>query len=78
LAGNLKDMMGGFEMIGNDLNWRSSTVAPTIKIAEMDYRGALSRFVSPRAIISVYSALDPSHGGEGNTFVGFIYTVGLS
>ncbi len=40
IAGNLKDMMAGVEMIGNDLNWRSSTVAPTIKIAEMTIAGA--------------------------------------
>ena len=40
IAGNLKDMMAGVEMIGNDLNWRSSTVAPTIKIAEMMIAGA--------------------------------------
>ena len=40
IAGNLKDMIAGVEMIGNDLNWRSSTVAPTIKIAEMTIAGA--------------------------------------
>ncbi len=40
IAGNLKDMIAGVEMIGNDLNWRSSTVAPTIKIDEMTIAGA--------------------------------------
>ena len=40
IAGNLKDMMAGVEMIGNDLHWRSSTAAPTIKIAEMTIAGA--------------------------------------
>jgi PmbA protein len=40
IAGNLKDMIAAVEMIGNDLNWRSSTVAPTIKIAEMTIAGA--------------------------------------
>jgi PmbA protein len=40
IAGNLKDMIAGIEMIGNDLNWRSSTVAPTIKINEMTIAGA--------------------------------------
>jgi predicted Zn-dependent protease len=33
-------MMAGVEMIGNDLNWRSSTAAPTLKIAEMTIAGA--------------------------------------
>ena len=40
IAGNLKEMIGGIEMIGNDLNWRSSTVSPTIKISEMTIAGA--------------------------------------
>ena len=40
IAGNLKEMFLAIEMIGNDLNWRSSTVAPTIKIAEMTIAGA--------------------------------------
>jgi len=40
IAGNLKDMFASVEMIGNDLNWRSSTVAPTLKIAEMTIAGA--------------------------------------
>jgi PmbA protein len=40
IAGNLKDMFMAIEMIGNDLVWRSSTVAPTIKIAEMMIAGA--------------------------------------
>ncbi len=40
IAGNLKDMLNGIEMIGNDLRWRSSTVAPTIKISEMIIAGS--------------------------------------
>jgi PmbA protein len=40
LAYPVQDMIAGVEMIGNDLNWRSSTVAPTIKIAEMTIAGA--------------------------------------
>jgi PmbA protein len=40
IAGNLKEMMAGIEMIGNDLNWRSSTVSPTLKISEMTIAGA--------------------------------------
>jgi PmbA protein len=40
IAGNLKDMIAGVEMIGNDLNWRSTTVAPTLKISEMTIAGA--------------------------------------
>jgi PmbA protein len=40
IAGNLKDMINGIEMIGNDLHWRSSTVSPTIKIGEMTIAGA--------------------------------------
>ncbi len=37
---NLQDMFGAIEMIGNDLVWRSSTVSPTLKIAEMTIAGA--------------------------------------
>ena len=40
IAGNLKDMFLGIEMIGNDLRWRSTVVSPTIKIAEMMIAGA--------------------------------------
>jgi PmbA protein len=40
IAGNLKEMFMAIEMIGNDLVWRSSTAAPTIKIAEMTIAGA--------------------------------------
>ena len=39
IAGNLKDMFMSIEMIGNDLAWRSSTVAPTLKISEMMIAG---------------------------------------
>jgi PmbA protein len=40
IAGNLKEMFAQVEMLGNDLHWRSSTAAPTIKIAEMTIAGA--------------------------------------
>ncbi len=40
IAGNLKDMFQNIEMIGNDLRWRSSVVAPTLKISEMTIAGA--------------------------------------
>ncbi len=39
VAGNLKDMFASIEMIGSDLAWRSSTAAPTLKIAEMTIAG---------------------------------------
>ena len=39
IAGNLKEMFMSIEMIGNDLAWRSSTVAPTLKISEMMIAG---------------------------------------
>jgi PmbA protein len=40
IAGNLKDMYMAIEMVGNDLAWRSSVAAPTIKIAEMTIAGS--------------------------------------
>jgi PmbA protein len=40
IAGNLKDMYMGIEMIGNDLSWRSTVASPTIKIAEMTIAGS--------------------------------------
>ncbi|MGH7934891.1 MAG: TldD/PmbA family protein [Candidatus Binataceae bacterium] len=39
VAGNLKDMFMSIEMIGNDLRWRSTVVAPTLKIGEMMIAG---------------------------------------
>ncbi|MGH7907530.1 MAG: TldD/PmbA family protein [Candidatus Binataceae bacterium] len=39
IAGNLKEMFMAIDMIGDDLRWRSSTVAPTIKISEMMIAG---------------------------------------
>lgn len=39
IAGNLKEMFLGIEMIGNDLRWRSSVAAPTIKLGEMMIAG---------------------------------------
>jgi len=39
IAGNLKDMLRQIEMIGNDLEWRGSIVAPTLKIARMTVAG---------------------------------------
>jgi PmbA protein len=39
IAGNLKEMFLGIEMIGNDLHWRSSVASPTMKINEMTVAG---------------------------------------
>jgi PmbA protein len=39
IAGNLTQMMRDIEMIGNDLEWRSSIASPTIKIAQMTIAG---------------------------------------
>jgi PmbA protein len=39
IAGNLKDIFLSIEMIGNDLKWRSATVAPTLKVSEMMIAG---------------------------------------
>jgi PmbA protein len=39
IAGNLNDMLQGIEMIGNDLAWRGSIVAPTLKVARMTVAG---------------------------------------
>ncbi len=39
IAGNLRDMLRDIEMIGNDLAWRGSVVAPTLKIARMTVAG---------------------------------------
>jgi PmbA protein len=35
VAGNLKEMLQGIEMIGNDLDFRSSVIAPTLLIGRM-------------------------------------------
>jgi PmbA protein len=35
IAGNLKEMLLGIEIAGNDLTFRSSVIAPTIKIHRM-------------------------------------------
>jgi len=40
IAGNLKDMLQQIEMIGNDLEWRGSIAAPTLKIARVTIAGA--------------------------------------
>ncbi len=39
VAGNLKEMLLGIEMVGNDLTFRSSVVAPTLKIRRMTVAG---------------------------------------
>lgn len=39
IAGNLTDMLRQVEMIGDDLEWRGSVVAPTLKIARMTVAG---------------------------------------
>jgi PmbA protein len=40
VAGNLNEMLRQIEMVGNDLEWRSSVAAPTLKIARMTVAGA--------------------------------------
>ena len=39
IAGNLKDMLRDIEIIGKDLEWRSSIASPTLKIARMTVAG---------------------------------------
>lgn len=39
IAGNLKDMLKGIEMVGNDLRFRGNIAAPTIKINRMMVSG---------------------------------------
>ncbi len=39
IAGNLTEMLQQIEMIGKDLEWRGSIVAPTLKIARMTVAG---------------------------------------
>lgn len=39
IAGNLKEMLLGIEMVGNDLSFRQSVVAPTFKIRRMTVAG---------------------------------------
>jgi PmbA protein len=39
IAGNLKEMLLEVEMVGNDLNFRRSVVAPTLKIRRMTVAG---------------------------------------
>jgi PmbA protein len=39
IAGNLKDMLAGLEVLGSDLRFRGSVAAPTIKIGEMTVGG---------------------------------------
>lgn len=40
IAGNLKDILCGIEMIGSDLEWRSPIASPTLKIARMTIAGS--------------------------------------
>ena len=35
IAGNLKEMLNSIEMVGNDLDFRGSTVSPTLLIGRM-------------------------------------------
>ena len=39
VAGNLKEMLLGIEMVGSELTFRSSVVAPTLKIRRMTIAG---------------------------------------
>ncbi len=40
IAGNLRDMLAGIELVGNDLVLRGATSAPTIKVSRMTVAGA--------------------------------------
>jgi len=40
IAGNLKDIFAGIEMIGNDLAFRGRIASPTVKITEMMVAGS--------------------------------------
>ncbi len=40
IAGNLKEMFLSIEMVGDDLNWRSSVASPTLRIGEMIIAGS--------------------------------------
>ncbi len=44
MAGKLKQMLLGIEMVGNDLSFRNSVVAPTIKIRRMTVARHLCRY----------------------------------
>ena len=39
VAGNLKEMLLGIEMVGTDLTFRNSVVAPTLRIRRMTVAG---------------------------------------
>jgi PmbA protein len=39
VASNLKDMLMNIEMVGNDLEFRSTTAAPTLKLSRMIISG---------------------------------------
>jgi len=39
IAGNLRDLLTGIELIGNDLTFHGATNGPTIKLAEMTIGG---------------------------------------
>ena len=39
IAGNLKEMLKGIEMVGNDLRFRGNIAAPTIKLNRMMVSG---------------------------------------
>jgi PmbA protein len=40
IAGNLRDMLAGIELVGNDLRFRGATSAPTLKVGRMTVAGA--------------------------------------
>ena len=39
VSGNLKDMIRDIVMVGNDVDYRSATVAPTLKMAKLMVSG---------------------------------------
>jgi PmbA protein len=40
IAGNLRDMLTGIDMVGNDLVFRGALTAPTLRVARMTIAGA--------------------------------------
>jgi PmbA protein len=40
VSGNLLEMLRGIDAVGNDLDFRASTVAPTLRFSELVVSGA--------------------------------------
>ena len=39
LSGNLKEMLAGIDAVGNDLLWRGSSAAPSLRMAKLTVSG---------------------------------------